>query len=52
MRRTGCAAVSRALSSTFLGWFIYAGNEIIEMGRDRLQFDDLNANRLQIPRMA
>ncbi len=40
----------QGLVSTFLAWFIYAGNEIVDMGaEDRLQFDDLNAHHLHDP---
>ena len=36
--------------STFLGWFIYAGNEIVDMQAEgRLQFDEVNANELTDP---
>ncbi len=38
--------------STFLGWFIYAGNEIVDMQAEgRLQFDEVNADELTDPEL-
>ncbi len=40
------------LVSTFLAWFIYAGNSMVDMEAEgRLQFDDLQANTLHDPEM-